>query len=72
MGYGALGVAIVAFGIGLAADFPRWLVNLSIAGLVFACIILPVTIIVGYGIRAAERDERQERYGFSRRSSEGD
>ena len=71
-GYGALGVAIVAFGIGLSTDFPRWLVNLSIAGLVVACVILPVTIILGYGIRAAEREERERRYGSPRRSSEGD
>ena len=71
-GYGALGVAIAAFAVGLAADFPHWLVNLSIGGLVVACAILPVTIIVGYGIRAAEREERERRYGASRRTIEGD
>ncbi len=71
-GYGALAVAVVAFAAGLAADFPRWLVNLSIAGLVVTCLILPITIILGYGIRAAERDERQRRYGSTGRSIEGD
>jgi Na+/proline symporter len=71
-GYGAIAIAIVAFAAGLATDFPGVLVNLSIAGLVVACVILPITIIVGYGIRAAEREERERRYGSSRRTSEGD
>ena len=57
-GYGALGLAVVTFVIGLVSDFPAWAVNLTIAGLVVACAILPVTIVLGYGIRAAEREER--------------
>jgi hypothetical protein len=62
-GYGALGFAVVTFGIGLATDFPGWAVTLTIVGLVVACAILPVTIILGYGIRAAERADREGRYG---------
>ena len=59
VGYGALGVAVVAFLVGLATDFPPALVNLTIAGLVTACLILPVTIVLGYGIRAATREDRE-------------
>ncbi|MGQ0805910.1 MAG: hypothetical protein ACT4PI_18895 [Actinomycetota bacterium] len=62
-GYGALGAAVVAFGGAVATGFPAWLVNVTIAGLVAACLILPVTIILGYGIRAAERADREQRYG---------
>jgi hypothetical protein len=58
-GYGALGVAVVAFLVGLATDFPAALVNLTIAGLVAACLVLPITIILGYGIRAATREDRE-------------
>lgn len=58
VGYGALLVAIVAFAIGLATGFPAVWVGLSIGGLVTSCIVLPVPIVMGYGIRAAERDER--------------
>jgi hypothetical protein len=47
----------------VATDFPAVLVNLSAAGLVAACLILPVTIILGYGVRAAEREDREQRYG---------
>jgi hypothetical protein len=62
-GYGALAIAVVAFGVALATDFPAAFVSLTIAGLVAACLILPVTIILGYGIRAAERADRERRYG---------
>jgi hypothetical protein len=57
-GYACLLVAIVAFAIGLATGFPGPLVALSIGGLIASCIVLPVPIVMGYGIRAAERDER--------------
>jgi hypothetical protein len=63
VGYGALLVAIVAFAVGLATGFPGVLVGLSIAGLVASCIVLPVPIVMGYGIRAAEREERAQRGG---------
>ena len=57
-GYGCLLLAVVAFVAGLASDFPGWLVTLTIVALVAAIVILPVPIIVGYGVRAAARDER--------------
>ena len=58
-GYAALLVAIAAFIAGALSDFPDWLVTLSLAGLVFAIVVLPVPIVLGYGVRAAEREERQ-------------
>lgn len=58
-GYGCLVLAIVAFGVGAATGFPGYAVRLSVAGLVGACVILPVPIVLGYGVRAAERDERR-------------
>jgi hypothetical protein len=61
LGYGCLLVAIVAFAVGLATGFPAVAVALSIGGLVGSCIVLPVPIVMGYGIRAAERDERAAR-----------
>ena len=59
VGYGFLLLAIVAFAIGAATDFPGYTVTATIVGLVGACVILPVPIVVGYGVRAAERDERR-------------
>jgi hypothetical protein len=60
-GYLALAVAIVAFLAAVPLDFPTIVVNVSVGGLVAACVFLPLAIIVSYGIRAAEREERDDR-----------
>jgi hypothetical protein len=58
VGYLALLVAIIAFFVGVVADFPEWAVAVSVTGLVLACVILPLPIVFGYGVRAAEREDR--------------
>ncbi len=58
IGYLGLLVAIAGFAISVVAGFPSWSVVMSIVGLVVGIVVLPVPIIVGYGIRAAEREER--------------
>jgi hypothetical protein len=64
IGYGCLLLAIVAFGVGVATSFPAYTVTASITGLVAACVILPIPIVLGYGVRAAERDERRAAGGL--------
>ena len=59
VGYLALGIAIVSFVAGVATSFATWTVVVSTAGLVAACVILPAPIVLGYGVRAAAREERQ-------------
>jgi hypothetical protein len=58
VGYLALAVAVVAFIAGFVAGFPAWLVTISVVALVAAIVILPLPIIFGYGVKAAEREER--------------
>lgn len=58
VGYAALAVAIVAFFVGVATGFPTWTVAVSVAGLIASCVILPVPIVLGYGVRAAAREDR--------------
>jgi hypothetical protein len=58
IGYSALLVAIVVFFVGLVAGFPAWTVDVIILALVVAIVVLPAPIVLGYGIRAAEREER--------------
>jgi hypothetical protein len=58
VGYAALALAIVVFFVGVATDFPAWTVALSIGGLVASCIVLPVPIVLAYGVRAAAREDR--------------
>jgi len=59
VGYGFLLLAIVAFGVGAASGFPGYTVTASVTGLVGACVILPAPIVLGYGVRAADREERR-------------
>ncbi len=59
LGYTALLLAIVAFAVAAATDFGGLWVTTTITALVVACVVLPVPIVIGYGIRAAERDERR-------------
>jgi hypothetical protein len=58
IGYTALLVAIVGFFAGLALGFPTWSVIAIITGLVVTCVVLPIPIVLGYGVRAAEREDR--------------
>lgn len=61
VGYTALLVAIAVFAYGAATDFPRWTVGVTVGALVLCCVVLPAPIVLGYGIRAAEREDRGER-----------
>lgn len=58
VGYGALLVSIVAFGAAVVTGFPPVLVGIAAASLGAFCLIAPVPIILGYGVRAATRDDR--------------
>jgi hypothetical protein len=59
IGYLALGIAIVAFFIGVVTSFPQWTVTVSIAGLFVSSVVLPIPIVLGYGVRAAAREDRE-------------
>jgi len=59
IGYVALAVAIVAFFVGVATSFPAWTVAVSVAGLVVSCVVLPIPIVLAYGVRAAAREDRE-------------
>jgi hypothetical protein len=63
IGYGALLMAMVAFFVGAATNFPRALVGLVVVGLALSCVTLPFAIVFGYAVRAAEREERGEPSG---------
>jgi len=59
IGYLALLIAIVAFFVGVGTSFASWTVTVCIAGLAVACVVLPVPIVLGYGVRAAAREDRE-------------
>jgi hypothetical protein len=59
VGYGLFGVAIAAFVAGFFAGFDGIVRTLVVQGIVIGSIVLAPAIVFGYGIKAAERDERQ-------------
>jgi hypothetical protein len=63
VGYLLLLGAVVAFAVAAIAGFPSWAVTLTIVSLIGACVVLPVPIVLGYGLRAAEREDREQGQG---------
>ena len=63
VGYALLLAAVVLFVAAAATSFPSGLVTASIVALVAACIVLPAPIVLGYGLRAAEREDRERGLG---------
>ncbi len=51
VGYGLLLLAIVAFAAAAIAGFPSGLVTATVVALIAACVVLPVPIVIGYGLR---------------------
>jgi hypothetical protein len=58
VGYGLFLVAIVAFVGGVASDFPSVLVTVVVASLAVGSVVLAPAIVIGYGVKAAEREDR--------------
>ena len=65
VGYGLLAVAMLAFVAAAITGFPSALLTVTIVSLVAACVVLPAPIVLGYGLRAAEREDREARNGRS-------
>jgi hypothetical protein len=59
VGYGLLLLAVVAFVVAAIAGFPSDVVTVTVVALIAACVVLPVPIVLGYGLRAAEREDRE-------------
>lgn len=59
-GYGLFAVAIVAFVIGFFAGFDGITRTLIVWGIVVGSVVLAPAIVFGYGVKAAERDDRAQ------------
>lgn len=59
VGFGALATAVVLFGVALYWDLPEWMVQAIVACLVLASLLLLPSMIVGYGVAAAEREDQR-------------
>lgn len=63
VGYGLFGLAVVAFFIGFVTGFRDWVVTVVVASLVTGSLILAPAIVFGYGVKAANRADRDDTWG---------
>jgi len=52
-------VGMIPVTVPLKLPLPDPLLNVTVVALVGACVVLPAPIILGYGLRAAEREDRE-------------
>jgi hypothetical protein len=60
IGYGLFGIAIIAFVIGFFAGFDGITGTLIVWSIVIGSLVLAPAIVFGYGVKAAERDDRAQ------------
>jgi hypothetical protein len=60
LGYLLFGLAVVLFFVAAATDLHPALVTGTVAALVLGSVVLAPSIVVGYGVRAADREEREQ------------
>ena len=58
-GYAAFAVAMVAFAVGAATGLTDTVVVVVIGALAVGSLVLAPAIVLGYAVRAAERDDRE-------------
>jgi hypothetical protein len=61
LGYGLFGLALVGFVVAVVAGFPGPVVSVVIVALVTGSVVLAPAIVLGYGVKAAEREDREWR-----------
>jgi hypothetical protein len=60
LGYGAFAAAVLAFALGASDRFTPGLVTFVVTCLGVGSVVLIPATVVGYGVRAADREERRE------------
>jgi hypothetical protein len=60
IGWLAFGGATVVFLVGLALGFPGWAAATVIVALIVGSIVLAPSIVFGYAVKAAEREDREQ------------
>jgi hypothetical protein len=59
IGYSAYGLAVVLFFVGFAIDFRVWITTTIVVLMVVGGIILAPAIVFAYGVKAADREDRE-------------
>ena len=58
-GYALITVAVVVFFVALVTEFSATMAAIITATLIAGCVLLAPAIILGYAVRAAEREDRE-------------
>jgi sugar phosphate permease len=64
VGYSCFALAVVLFVVAFIAQFPSWLVTVIIAAMVIGSLVLAPAIVFGYGVKAADAEDRGEKFGY--------
>ena len=59
VGYLFVALALALFFIALAVGFSSTMAGLTITSLVIGCVLLAPSIVLGYAVKAAEREDRE-------------
>lgn len=59
LGYGLYGLSLGLFFLAMALDLPKGVVNVIIVALILGSVVLAPAIVVGYGVKAADREDRE-------------
>jgi hypothetical protein len=59
VGYALIAVAVVTFFVALVTDFDTTMATIVTTALIAGCVLLAPAIIVGYAVKAAEREDRE-------------
>lgn len=59
IGYLFVALAVALFFVALAVGFSATFATLVVASLVIGCVLLAPSIVIGYAVKAAEREDRE-------------
>ncbi len=60
VGYGLFAAAVVLMVVGAVASYESWLTTTIIVSLLVGSVVLAPAIVFGYGVKAAEREDREQ------------
>lgn len=60
VGYGLFALAVVLFFVALFIDFSGVLAGLIIAAVIVGSLVLAPAIVLGYAVKAADREDREQ------------
>ena len=63
-GYLCFAASVVLFVIGFIVQFPAWLVTVIVGLMVVGSVVLLPAIILGYAAKAADKEDRGEKFGY--------